>query len=124
MIVFHDFLNKIRHLVTNTVLEEMAKIPRNTLGKHFHWVDGKPNGEPIPPAHITNIVRALCATFGTIEINGWRIYAAFGDPAIIAIKSIPDRPAEAVEVTEGVFEYSQSEYRMLYDDFDFINYFK
>ena len=119
---FHDFLTKIRPLVNASGLEQAANIPTNTLGKHYRWADGKPNGQACHPKHFPAIVRALCATFGVIEIDGWRITCDPEGPAIFAICPIPDRVAETIEV-EGGFEYLQPEWRQVYDDFDFYHHF-
>ncbi len=105
---FHDFLTKIRPLVNASGLEKAAGLPANTLGKHYRHADGKPNGQPCHPKHFPAIVRALCATFGVIEIDGWRITCDPEGPAIFAIRPIPDRVAETIEV-EGGFEYLQPE---------------
>lgn len=120
---FHDFLSKIRPLVNASGLEKAANLPSNTLGKHYRWADGKPNGQPCHKKHVPAIVRALCATFGVIEIDGWCITCDPEGSAIFAIKPIPGREAETVEVTEGNFEYLQPEWRQVYDDFDFSQYF-
>jgi hypothetical protein len=120
---FHDFLTKIRPLVNASGLEVAANLPTNTLGKHYRHADGKPNGQPCHSKHFPAIVRALCSIFGTIEIDGWRISFDPEGPAIFAIRPIPDRVAETIEV-EGGFEYLQPEWREVYDDFDFATYFK
>lgn len=119
---FHDFLTKIRPLVNASGLEQAARLPTNTLGKHYRWADGKPNGQACHPKHFPAIVRALCAVFGVIEINGWRITCDPDGPAIFTAKAIPGRDAEIVEI-ENSFEYLQPEWRQLYDDFDFATYF-
>lgn len=119
-----ELLTKIRPLVNASGLEKAASLPANTLGKHYRWSDGKQNGQACPPKHFPAIVRALCAVFGTIEIDGWRITCNLDRPAIFAIKPIPDRESETIEVTEGNFEYLQPEWRQVYDDFDFYTYFK
>ncbi len=120
---FHDFLTKIRPLVNARGLEKTARLPGNTLGKHYRYADGKPDGQPCHEKHFTAIVRALCAIFGTIEIGGWRITCDPEGPAIFAIRPIPGRDAECIE-TENGFEYLQPEWRQVYDDFDFATYFK
>lgn len=119
---FHDFLTKIRPLVNASALEKAARLPSNTLGKHYRYEDGKLNGQPCNQKHFPAIVRALCATFGMLEIDGWRITCDPEGPAIFAIRPIPDRVAEPVEV-EGRFEYLQPEWRQVYDDFDFYHHF-
>lgn len=120
--IFHDFLTKIRPLVNASGLEIAAKLPTNTLGKHYRYADGKPNGQPCHQKHFRAIVRALCAAFGVIEIDGWRITCDPDGPAIFAIRAIPGREIETVEV-DGTFEYLQPEWRQVYDDFDFSQYF-
>ena len=119
---FQDFLSKIRPLVNASGLEVAAGLPRNTLGKHYRWADGKPNGHPCHRSHFPSIVRALCAAFGCIEVDGWRITCDPEGLAIFTIRPIPDREAETIEV-EGGFEYLQPEWRQVYDDFDFATYF-
>lgn len=122
---FYDFLTKIRPLVNASGLESAANLPTNTLGKHFRWADGKPNGQACNPKHFPAIVRALCAVFGTIEIGGWRITCDQEGPAIFAAKPIPGREIEIIEADgpHVTFEYLQPEWRELYDDFDFATYF-
>lgn len=119
---FHNFLSKIRPLVNASGLEKAAGLPVNTLGKHYRYADGKPNGQPCHPKHFTAIIRALCATFGTIEINGWRITCEPKSPAIFTSKAIPGKKARTTEAG-GTFEYLQPEWRQVYDDFDFMQYF-
>lgn len=121
--IFHDFLTKIRPLVNASGLEKAAGLPANTLGKHYRQADGKPNGQACHPKHFPSIVRALCAVFGVIEIDGWRITCDQEGPAIFAIRPIPGRETECIE-TENGFEYLQPEWRQVYDDFDFYTYFK
>jgi hypothetical protein len=72
--------------------------------------------------HFPTIVRALCAAFGCIEIDGWRITCDQDGPAIFASKAISGLEPEIVE-GDGAFEYLQPEYRQLYDNFDFSVYF-
>ena len=119
---FHDFLSKIRPLVNASGLELAANLPTNTLGKHYRHADGKPNGQPCHPKHFPAIVRALCATFGVIEIDGWRITCDPEGPAIFTIRPIPGRVAEAIEV-DGGFEYLQPEWRQMYYELDFYHHF-
>jgi hypothetical protein len=118
----HDLLNKIRPLINASGLEKAAKLPKNALGKHYRWADGKPNGQACHQKHFPAIVRALCAVFGVIEIDGWRITCDPESPAIFAIRPIPNREAETVEV-DGGFQYLHPEWRQVYDDFDFSQYF-
>jgi hypothetical protein len=119
----HDLLNKIRPLINASGLEKAAKLPKNALGKHYRWADGKDQGRAISIEHGPNIVRALCATFGTIEIDGWNIQARWDEPGIIAYRAIPDRKVKSKEVEKGLFEYNVPQHRELYDDFDFSTYF-
>ena len=123
---FHDFLSKIRPLVNASGLESAAGLPRNTLGKHYRWADGKPNGQPCHRSHFTAIVRALCAAFGIIEIDGWRITCEPDGPSIFAIRPIPEREVEIKEIQNGstvLYEYKEQQWRRHYDDFDFSQYF-
>ena len=120
---FNKFLDRIRPLVNASGLEKAASLPGNTLGKHYRHADGKTNGQACHPKHFPAIVRALCATFGVIEIDGWRISVDPDGQAIFAATAIPDREVEIIETEDGVFEYLQPEYREVYDDHDFINYF-
>lgn len=119
---FHDFLNRIRPLVNASGLELAAGLPRNTLGKHYAWADGKA-GQPCHCKHFPAIVRAICAVFGVIEVDGWRITCDPEGPAIFAIRPIPDREPVITEPEPGQFEYLQPEWRQVYDDFDFATYF-
>ena len=121
--IFHDFLTKIRPLVNASGLELAANLPTNTLGKHYRHADGKPNGQPCHQKHFPAIVRALCAVFGVIEIDGWRITCNPEGPVIFTIRPIPNREAEITEPQPGHFEYMQPEWRQVYDDFDFSQYF-
>lgn len=118
----YDLLARIRPTTSAVGLTAAARLPRNTLGKHYRWADGKPDGRPILPEHVPDLIRALCSQHGCIEIDGWRIYAAWEDPAIVTIMPIPGREAEIVE-DENSFEYIQPEWRQVYDDFDFAHYF-
>lgn len=72
---------------------------------------------------IPAIVRGLCAVFGVIEIDGWRITCDPDGPAILTSKAIPGREIEITEPKSGQFEYLQPEWREVYDDFDFATYF-
>lgn len=119
---FHDFLLKIRPLVNASGLGSAAGLPRNTLGKHYRWADGKPSGQACRRSHFPAIVRALCGVFGCIEVDGWRLTCDPDGPAIFAARPIPGREVEVIEV-EGGFEYLQPEWRQVYDDFDFSVYF-
>lgn len=119
---FHDFLSQIRPLVNASGLEKAAGLPSNTLGKHYRHADGKPDGQPCHQKHFPAIVRALCATFGVIEIDGWRITCYPDGPAIFTSRQIPGRNPETIEA-DGTFEYLQPEWRQVYDDFDFATYF-
>lgn len=121
-LTFNDFLTKIRPLVNASGLESAAGLPKNTLGKHYRWADGKPAGQECHRKHFSAIIRALCAAFGCIEIDGWRITCDPAGPAIFASKAIPGMDPEIVEV-DGTFEYLQPEYRQVFDDFDFSVYF-
>jgi len=122
MSVLNELLTKIRPLVNASGLELAAGLPQNTLGKHYRFADGKPNGQPCNSKHFPAIVRALCATFGCIEIAGWRLTCDPEGPAIFASRPIPGRDIECIE-TETSFEYIQPEWREVYDDFDFATYF-
>lgn len=119
MSALNDLLTRIRPLINASGLESGAGLPRNTLGKHYRWADGKPNGQPCHMKHFPAIIRALCATFGCVEVGGWRITCDPDGPAIFASKQIPDRSPETIE-KDGKFEYLVSEWRNVYDDFDFI----
>lgn len=124
MNAFYNLLAKIRPLVNASGLELAANLPKNTIGKHYRYQDGKPNGQPCHSKHFPAIVRALCAAFGVIEIDGWRITCDPEGPAIFAIRPIPGRKAEITEPKPGTFEYLQAEWRQVYADFDFYTYFK
>lgn len=120
---FYNFLTRIRPLVNASGLETAAGLPKNTLGKHYRWADGKPHGQPCHHSHFPAIIRALCAVFGVVEITGWRITCDPEGPGIFASKPIPGREIETVEVAGGNFEYLQPEWRQVYDDFDVAHYF-
>lgn len=123
MSTFYNLLSQIRPIIKAAVLEKMAGIPDNALGKHYRYADGLPDGKPCPEKHFPAIVRALCGIFGVIEIDIWRITCDPDGPAIFAIRPIPGRDVECTE-TENGFEYLQPEWRQVYDDFDFYTYFK
>lgn len=101
MSALNNLLACIRPLVNASGLEVAAGLPRNTLGKHYRWADGKPNGQPCHRSHFPAIVRALCAAFGCIEIDGWRITCDPEGPAIFASRAIPGREAETTEPRPG-----------------------
>lgn len=122
--IFHDFLSKIRPLVNASGLEKAAKLPRNTLGKHYRWADGKPDGRPCHYSHFPAIVRALCAKFGTVEVGLWRIACDPDGPGIFATRYIPDREPVVTEPEQGTFECLQPEWTMVFDDFDFAIFLK
>lgn len=119
---FNDFLTRIRPLVNASGLEKAADIPKGVLAKHYMFADGT-GGQPCHRKHFPAIVRALCAAFGCIEIDRWRITCDPDGPAIFASKAISEREPEIVEV-DGTFEYLQAEWRQLFDDFDFSVYFE
>lgn len=121
MNALNELLTRIRPLVNASGLEKAAGLPKNTLGKHYHWADGK-NGQECHRSHFPAIVRALCAAFGCIEVDGWRITCDPDGPAIFTMRQIPGRESECIE-TENGFEYLSPEWREVYDDFDFANYF-
>ena len=116
---FYDFLNNIRPLVKASGLEQLAGLPKNTLGKHYRWADGKPNGQACHQKHFPNIVRALCAIFGSVKIDGLTITADPDGPAIFAVRPIEGRDVECV----GNFEYKQHQWRQVFDDLDFALFF-
>lgn len=120
---FHDFLTKIRPLVNASGLEVAAGLPKGTLSKHYVFADGKPSGQACHRKHFPAIVRALCAAFGVVEIDGWRITCDPDGPAIFAIRPIPDRAVQITEAEPGVFEYLQPEWREVFDEFDFSHSF-
>jgi hypothetical protein len=122
----YDLLNNIRPLINASGLEKAAKLPKNALGKHYRWADGKDQGRAISIEHGPDIVRALCEVFGTIEIGGWTIWARFEEPGIFGHRPIADREVESKEIEmpgQGThFEYLAPEYRTVWDDFDFATY--
>lgn len=124
---FLEMLSDIRKVINAKGLEELAKLPKNSLGKHYRWLDGKKDGRKISATHYTNILRALCETFNAeITIGGWKCYSTFDSPAILAVMEIPDR-LEIVEILDesgnSIFEYRPVQYRQIFDDFDFPVYF-
>lgn len=114
---FLDFLNSINPVANWTGIEKAASLPKRTMYKHFS------GAQPLPAKHISAIVRALCAAYGTIEIDGWRITCDPDGPAIFATKPIPGRDVQCLEPEPGVFEYLAPEWREVFDDFDFSTYF-
>lgn len=118
----YSLLSRIRATTNAVGLNAAARLPKNTLGKHYRWEDGKPDGRPILPEHAPCLIRELCRQYGCIEIDGWRITCDPESPAIFASRPIPERDTTIIE-TESGFEYLQPEWRQVYDDFDFITYF-
>lgn len=117
---FYQYLTKIRPLINAVGLNEEAKLPDNTLGKHFRWVDGKPDGQRMPLKHIPNVIRALNAAGMIPVIDGWSFYGEFGHSTITAIKQV----GEPKVIEKGnAFEYEQKQYRNLIDEIDFLTYF-
>lgn len=70
---FEIFLDQIRPLINAKALERLAKVPANTLGKHYRWVDQKPNGQRCAVAHYAAILKTLAEIFGAVVIDGSRI---------------------------------------------------
>lgn len=118
---FYDILDRIRYIVSASVLEREAKLPKNCLGKHYAWADGK-EGWPCNPDHVPAIIRAICRIFGTIEIDGWRVTVSDDSPGFFFSRPIPGRDAQVVEV-DGVFEYHQPEWRMVYGENELHQFF-
>ena len=56
---FHDLLTRLRPIINNTGLEKAAGIPKNTLVKHFAWIDGKEHGQPIHEKHYHGVLKVL-----------------------------------------------------------------
>lgn len=114
--MFETFLTQIRPLINAKALEVAAGLPANTLGKYFS------GQSELPEKHIPAIVRALCSAFGPISIGGYTIHANNTEPAIIVIWPIPGRDITVTE-SGGAFQYHETQYREVYDDFDFVTYF-
>ena len=113
---FYEFLETIRPVINTSALEKSAGIPKNTLGKHYRYIDGKPSGQKCPPHHFGALARALCQLFGCIKFNDWTIQT---DGTILLIKK--NKPNTTPVITEnppGTFEYSVIEYRDVLDDSD------
>lgn len=70
MTVFYELLEKIGPLTKAAPLNDLAGLPRNTLGKHYRWVQGKPDGKPCPPKHFPAVVLALVSVFGAVRVGG------------------------------------------------------
>ena len=70
---FNEFLLTIRPLIKASKLEKAAGVPSNTLGKHYRYADGKPDGNQCPQKHFKAIMRVLRAAFVDIEIDGLSI---------------------------------------------------
>lgn len=119
----YDLLARIRPTTNAAGLNAAARLPKNTLGKHYRWEDGKPDGRPILPEHVPNLIRELCRQHGCTELDGWQITCDPEGPAIFASRRIPGRPAEIIEVEPGAFEYLQPEWRQVYDEVDFAYHF-
>ena len=117
----NDLLVKVRPLISATALEDAAGIPKNTLGKHYRWVDGKANGQAISQWHGANIIRALCSIWGVLKLGNDLIYASFDEPEIIVITRTGK--VEDVETTlengSVFFVYKEEQHRALYDDYEF-----
>ena len=67
---FYELLSRIRPLTFADRLAKMAGLPSNTLGKHYRWVDGKPDGRPCPVKHQAAVVRALVDVYGAVVVGG------------------------------------------------------
>jgi hypothetical protein len=120
MNALNELLNQARPLVNARALEKSAGLPTNTLGKHYRWADGKPDGQQCHPKHGFSIVQALCKVFGAIEIDGWTFKSE--GHLLFAFKDVPNRDTEIKEESGG-FEYLQPQWRAFYDALDFEIYF-
>ncbi len=66
----HELLSRIRPLTFADRLAKAAGLPENTLGKHYRWVDGKPDVRPCPVKHQAAVVRALVEVYGAVRVGG------------------------------------------------------
>jgi len=118
---FSEFLKKIAPVTNVTGVEKAAGIPARSLHKHLAFIDGKKGGQKLAWDHVPAIVRALCASYGCIEIEGWRLTCDPDGPAFFAEKAIDEAPNATT--FDGVFVYTVKMYRDVYDDFDLFNDF-
>lgn len=116
---FSDFLKKIAPVTNVTGVEKTAGIPRRSLHKYLAYLEGKNGGQNLAWEHVPSIVRALCAVYGCLEIDGWRITC---DGAAFFVERQIDREPDVIEV-DGVFEYTIQVYRDVYGEFDLFNDF-
>ena len=70
MTAFYELLERIAPLTMAAPLNDLAGLPRNTLGKHWRWMQGKPDGRPCPPKHFPAVVRALVSVYGAVRVGG------------------------------------------------------
>ena len=117
-------MNKIIKYITDrqpllniSQLERLAGMPNRSIHKAIN------GSHALSEKYWLPIIRTLCQSFGTIEMDGWTIWCDTEGPAIITKPPAPDKDVEIIEPEEGRFEYIVTEQRSLYDEFDFINYF-
>lgn len=53
-------LRQLRPVINSDALERTADIPKNTIGKHWLFLDGNKHGKQIPEKHLPKIA----AVFG------------------------------------------------------------
>lgn len=65
----YELLVKIRPVINASALESAAGLPKNTLGKHYRWVDGLPYGQKISSIHYSSLLTTLYHYFGGFPID-------------------------------------------------------
>lgn len=114
----YQLLDRIRPTTNAAAINAAAKLPKNTLGKHYRWVDEKPNGQPFAPRHSFALVRALAlVNGGSIEMDGHTIRAISVDPGCLILEWAAGE--DEMFETENSFQYRRILNKSLYDVFDF-----
>lgn len=74
-----NHLNQIRPYISAAAINDLAGLPKNTLGKHFHSVDTNgEKGHPLPQSRYFDVLCALIKAFGEIKIGRWTYYDSNG----------------------------------------------
>lgn len=55
----YTYLDSIRPLISPLELERRAKLPKNALGKHYYWRDGKTKHGRLALKHAPAIYKAM-----------------------------------------------------------------
>lgn len=112
-----EYIKGRQPLLNISQLERLAGVPNRSIHKAIQGTHLLPEKYWVP------IIRTLCQSFGSIQIDGWTLLCDPDDLEVIAKREAPDKEVEIVETQEDVFEYIVTEQRSLYDEFDFITYF-